>query len=58
MLEAQPAFGMVLWKSYDPKLKLMVINYAKKTNNCNVERKFSLVESNVQWRTKQTKKLI
>jgi hypothetical protein len=36
----------------------MVINYAKKTNNCNEERNFSVVEANVVWRKKQTQKLI
>ena len=36
----------------------MVINYAKKTNNGNVDRKFSVVESNIQWRMTQTQKLI
>jgi hypothetical protein len=34
-------------QSYDAKFKLMVINYAKKTNNCNAGKMFSAVAANV-----------
>lgn len=45
-------------RSYDTKFKLIVINYDKKTNNCNTATKFSVVESNIWGWMQQKQKLI
>jgi hypothetical protein len=45
-------------QSYDAKFKLIVINYDKKTNNCNTATKFSVVESNIWGWIQQKQKLI
>ena len=45
-------------RSYDAKFKLMVLNYEEKTNNCNAERKFSVVEANIRRGKEQKQKLL
>jgi hypothetical protein len=36
----------------------MLINYTKKTNNCNAARKFTVAEANIQSWRQEKKKLI
>jgi hypothetical protein len=46
-------------QSYEAKFKLTVINYAKKTSNCNTATKFSVVEANIRrWRQQEQKLII